>query len=218
MPKLIREQFTGILGQGLSRILTEIRAGRHKAAGFLAFLLLATSPCHAMTKEEAKTAYQGLKCRITGVTDAGYPTCAVCDDLTNLVAHYDPSWDVVPELTTITIDTAFSTPNNGTKWDDTSGPTATYPISNMKLGTYIVSVYGTGPDASSDSLHYGIDSIRVGSITLDSHVTPGLHWSSKLQGGGVAEIAILDNLAHTLQLFAREDGTSITQVKLELKP
>ena len=176
-----------------------------------------TGTCQAMTQEEAKKAYQELGCEVTGWTDLGRPTCVICNDLTQLVANYDASWDVVPELTTITADINLTTPNNGVLYTDATGPTASVTISGMKPGTYTLSVYGTGPNASSDSVYYGVSNVLMRAITLDVWISPGPKWSSKLQGGGTATIEILDNGPYLINLWAREDGASITQIKLDIQ-
>ena len=171
--------------------------------------------CMAMTKDEAKKAYQGLSCEITSFNEFGYPTCAKCNDLTALVSYYDKSWDIIPELTSIVLDINFSTPNNGQKWDGITGPTTEYQISNFKPGQYVFSVYGTKlPDPSSDSVHYGIDGVLVGTITLDANVSPAPKWSSKLQGGGTANITISDNSIHKINFWAREDGAEISKIRI----
>mgnify|MGYP001574043350 CR=1 FL=1 len=62
------------------------------------YLALLCNTAFAMTAEEAKTAYQGLKCEITAVNETGDPTCAKCNDLTELIVHYDPAWDAVEPI------------------------------------------------------------------------------------------------------------------------
>ena len=135
----------------------------------------------------------------------------VCDDPV-------PDPDPTPSpLESIEIITDFSTPNNGEIWNDASGSSAEYTIENLKAGDYVFSVYGTGPDASSDSINFGLDGVLIGTITLDVWQSPGPKWSNKLQGGGEATLTIPDNGVHVINLFAREDGCEITKIKLEYK-
>lgn len=188
----------------------------------LSYLLICNiNTAFALTSEEAKTAYQGLDCEMT-VFEADRPTCAKCNDLTELIVYYDPSWDAVepapvPEpipapITYLETDISLSTPNNGQMWNDASGPTASVTINNFQPGEYVFSAYGDGPDASSDSVHYGIDGTLIGSLTWLNVTKPG--WTSNLQSGGTAKITIPDSGSHVINLFAREDGASVTKIRI----
>ena len=181
----------------------------------------------ALTAEEAKVSYQGLECQITAFNEMGNPICAQCNDLTEILVHYDPQWDISPlpepipspepipqPLTFLEVDISLSTPNNGQMWNNTSGPSASIQISNFVPGEYTFLVYGNGPDGSSDSVHYGINGIIIGAITLRGYESPNPHWSSDLQAGGTAKITIPDSGAHIISLWAREDGCSVTKIRI----
>ena len=121
----------------------------------------------------------------------------------------------MPEIIFIVVDIDFSTINGGVRWVDMEGPGVELQINNFKPGRYIFSIYGDGPDASSDSVYYGIGGVLVGAVSLDVYVSPGPKWSSTLQGGGTSYITIPSNGQHTISLWGREDGTSVTKVRIE---
>lgn len=73
------------------------------------YFALLCNTAFAMTAEEAKTAYRGLKCEITAVNETSDPTCAKCNDLTELIVHYDPAWDT-PEPTPVPAPTPVPEP------------------------------------------------------------------------------------------------------------
>jgi hypothetical protein len=150
------------------------------------------------------------------------PECAVPIDI-HVAVHWIPEWDqpvVVPDpepepLTSTEIQAAFSTANNGQLFDPIVGPSAQFAFENLTPGEYTFSVYGNGPDSSSDSVHYGLDGVFVESITLDIWAAPGPKWSSILQHGGTAKITIPDSGQHVINLWAREDGAEIIKVKMD---
>jgi len=92
----INKTFTGAMTNAGRPANNDRNGGTMKKLPLATILLASTicSPAFALTPEEAKTAYQGLNCEMTAF-EGDRPTCAKCNDLTDLIVHYDPSWDAI---------------------------------------------------------------------------------------------------------------------------
>jgi hypothetical protein len=99
-------------------------------------------------------------------------------------------------------------------YESKAGPQLDLVRAGFREGNYRITICGDGPDASSDSIYVGIDGEVVATIDLQFWVLNHSRCSSTLQGEGDAIISISKG-AHTVNLWAREDGLTVTDVKFE---
>lgn len=201
---------------------------------------LFTLPVQAQTPEEAKAQYQSSGCKFHSINANGsrhfecygtHPGVDVLLMYEDSWDNYDPQCDPVPEttppdpvppdpITFAEIDSSLHTDNNGDIWNDTSGqPSGEYIIENLKAGDYTIALYGNGPDASSDSFHFGLNGQFIGSISLNVWESPGPKWSNRIQGTGAeATVTIPNDGTHTINIWPREDGAELFKIRVEIKP
>lgn len=120
-------------------------------AAVLALLIYTTA--YSMTTEEAKKAYDELDCEITSFNEFGYPTCADCNDLTQLIANYKPSWDAAPFQTTIEAETMTTKTTGGSisgGWNIWSNGRIEDTVEFPEGGTYTFEIIAKGSVASGD--------------------------------------------------------------------
>ena len=108
----------------------------------------------------------------------------------------------------------YRTANDGVLYEPKVGLQLDLVHAGFTEGNYRITICGDGPDASSDSIYVGIDGEVVATIDLQVWALNHSRCSSTLQGGGDAIVAI-DRGEHMINLWAREDGLVVTDVKFE---
>jgi len=111
-------------------------------------------------------------------------------------------------------DWVYRTPDEGIAYDKVNpGPKLDLLEFGFREGMYKITICGTGDGAGSDSIFVGVDGNIFAAITLKFwEQTPNC--SSELQDGGQALIS-LSRGVHTVNLWAREDGLTVTDVRFE---
>ena len=116
-------------------------------------ILLVYTTAYAMSVDEAKKAYDELDCEITAFNEFGYPTCAKCNDLTQITANYRPSWDAAPFQITLEAEAMPTKTTGGATmggWNIWSNgyieSTVEFPLS----GVYEFEIIAKGSVASGD--------------------------------------------------------------------
>lgn len=77
-------------------------------------------------------------------------------------------------------------------------------IKVVEAGTYYLWIRGEGDDASSDSINYGIDGVRLGAITFFNQP-----WSKDRQNHDEDAMVVLKEGSQLLDIWPREPGTKI---------
>jgi hypothetical protein len=107
-------------------------------------------------------------------------------------------------------------PNKGTGWlkdFPTTAPRLDYRVLFVKTGVHYVWARGHGPSGGDDSVHLGLDGKEVPSAT---GVTIGgkWAWTRKNLTNATSKIEIATAGVHTINLWAREDGTIVDRILL----
>ncbi len=122
------------------------------------------------------------------------------------VASTTHQWELVDSVW-MTTPEAESNTNLGT--DISDAPKLSYRLKVDNPGEYYLWIKGAGPDANADSVNYGIDGERTGTITfLDRD------WSNHTQYTNTKATVILPSGVHTLDIWMREDSTRIMLIEV----
>ncbi len=95
------------------------------------------------------------------------------------------------------------------KQDINNTPRLNYNIQIVKGGTHYLWIKGKGPHGSSDSINYGIDGERLGTITFKDRL-----WSNYTQYTKTRATLDLSPGDYVFTLWMREDGTKIQEVRI----
>lgn len=111
-------------------------------------------------------------------------------------------------------DWIYRTDNIGIKYAEKEAEQLDLVSLNWEGGDYKITVCGNGPDGNSDSIYVGMDNAVITTIDLKLWMLNKSRCSSDIQNGGVAIVNIPAG-THTIQLWAREDGLVVTDIKFE---
>jgi hypothetical protein len=108
----------------------------------------------------------------------------------------------------------YRTPEEKILYAPKAGPELLLANAPFHGGKYKVTVCGDGPNASSDSLYVGIGDDILLTLDLKFWILNRSRCSSQLQDGGDAIVDLL-NKNYIIRLWAREDGLTVTDLKIE---
>jgi len=188
----------------------------------------------ALSPQEAETIYNDMGCSPIQCPEwSEQITCFKCSVMEEVSSLYVSEWNTTePQLDLeypITIKAIDHVLNNGWLTDqqwlytDNAGVNLGTNISNAPLVTYdlvlvenkllYIWILGDPPDASSDSVNYGINGSRIATITFINRT-----WSNYTQYTNTK--ALLDLVAgdYKLNIWSREDGTRISEIQITDDP
>lgn len=125
------------------------------------------------------------------------------------VENDDGTFKQVKETYLTTLDKGI---NLGTK---ITGVKASYVVELSQEGNLFLWMEGNNPSGSSDSVNYGVDGVRLGTLTFYKEKWFVGDWANDRQyvTDGRAVVFIPEG-KHTLDIFSREDGTKFREIRI----
>lgn len=100
---------------------------------------------------------------------------------------------------------------------ETSRPELRYGIDFPATGHYVVGLRMSGDDWGAETVSMGIDGVaQPGATAIEVKPDGWWRWTSRLQGGERADLAVPSSGLHTVNLWVREDGARVDRIELRL--
>ena len=111
----------------------------------------------------------------------------------------------------------LATPNSGTNQNTgyvTQSPRLDFDVNFVHTGTHYVWIRGLGLSSTDDSLHVGLDGQAVATSDRISSLGSDWTWTNQTLDGVVATVVVDSVGLHTVNVWMREDGTSVDKILL----
>jgi len=132
------------------------------------------------------------------------------------------SWIVTTSPTGFSGQSAMhSSPNTGKNQNTnyvTNSPRLDFDVNFVRTGTHYIWIRGVGPSGSDDSLHVGLDGQAVTSSDRISSLFGNWTWTNQTMDNVVATVVVGSVGTHTVNVWMREDGTSVDKIVLTTNP
>ncbi|MFZ5376121.1 MAG: PKD domain-containing protein [Patescibacteria group bacterium] len=126
------------------------------------------------------------------------------------------SWNAATALASYTGESYITTTDSNvwrSEYQLNDSPMVSYEINFSTPGTYYLWVRTNNPSGTSDSVHFGLNNARVGTMELSNVGSWG--WSRTLRmSSSPASITVSSAGTHTFNIWMREDGTNVDKIIL----
>jgi len=181
----------------------------------------------ALVRDAAENLALAPDVQVTVVASGGeFQQDAGPDGLVSLEAEHfhqntaqgNHNWTVITNPTSYSGDSAMiATPNSGTNQNTnyvTNSPRLDFDVNFVHTGTHYVWIRGVGSTGTDDSLHVGFDGQALTSSDRISSLGTTWTWTNQTMDGVVATVEVGSVGIHTVNVWMREDGTSVDKIVL----